>query len=53
MTQFVVAGSIALLSACGQKGPLFIPVKPIQSSPVEKPAPTSVTAPISSTKDAK
>jgi predicted small lipoprotein YifL len=50
---FAIAGSIALLSACGQKGPLYLPVKPAQASPVTNQAPTPVTSPIDNTKDAK
>ncbi|QJQ07668.1 lipoprotein [Undibacterium piscinae] len=40
-----ICSSAAALSGCGQKGPLYLPVKPIQAS-TPKPAPAP--APISS-----
>ena len=42
ISTFALAASVALLSACGQKGPLYLPVKPAQVSPVEIQAPATV-----------
>ncbi|MES2049233.1 MAG: lipoprotein [Pseudomonadota bacterium] len=39
---FALATSIVLLSACGQKGPLYLPVKPAQVSLAEIQSPATV-----------
>jgi predicted small lipoprotein YifL len=42
ISNVALAASIAILSACGQKGPLYLPVKPAQVSPVEIQTPAMV-----------
>lgn len=41
---FAAAAVMAVLSACGAKGPLFMPEKPVEQAPVE-PAPPETTPP--------
>jgi predicted small lipoprotein YifL len=38
-----ICSSITAISGCGQKGPLYLPVKPIQAS-TPKPAPTPISS---------
>jgi predicted small lipoprotein YifL len=44
ISNLTLACCVALLGACGQKGPLYLPVKPIQTSTTEMNPPPVIDA---------
>lgn len=50
---FAAAAVMAVLSACGAKGPLFMPEKPVEQAPAEPAPPETTPAPATDTPPAQ